>query len=150
VRRASRRHVLGVLGERYWVLALAAPAATVAMWMTGDRSWLLGAMLTTSLLALGLPLLAWRAHVRNGLATIARLPERSSDFSADAHGFTIANPVGHVTLSWRELRLVRRDPEFWLLQLAENQFVTVPLANASADDLARLEGYVRDCAVPLK
>jgi hypothetical protein len=151
LRRVTRRYVLRMLGLSYWVGAAVALAAAAYFLVEGDRTWYLGVALTAAILGLALPLMTYRLHLRNALATMSRLPDPAqAGFTADAAGFTIENPVGRVSLPWENLHRVLREQDAWLLLLAENQFVTVPLANASPQDLARLEGYVRDSGVSLR
>jgi hypothetical protein len=149
-RRVTRRYVFRILGPAYWVAVVVALGFATYLLFDGDRTWFLGMVLTTALVGLVLPVVAYRLHLRNALAAMARLPDPAqADFTADAGGFSIENPFGRVSLPWKQLHRVLREREAWLLLLAENQFVTVPLLNASPGDLAQLEGYVRDSGVPL-
>ena len=151
LRRITRRYLVRMLGPGYWVAVAAALGAAIFLLVDGDRSWFLGVALTAAIFGVAMPLKAYRLHLRNALAALARLPDpASSEFAADAHGFTIENPLGRVSLPWKQLYRVLREPDAWLLLLAANQFVTVPLADASAQDLVRLEGYVRASGVPLR
>jgi hypothetical protein len=150
-RRLVRRYIVRTLGPGYWIVVAVALVGATSLLLRGDRTWSLGIALSAAFAGLALPLLAYRLHLRNALATMARLPDPAhADFTANADGFSIENPVGRVSLPWKQLHRVLREQDAWLLLLAENQFVTVPLVNASPQDLARLEGYVRASGVSLK
>ena len=150
VRRVTRRYVFDTLGPLYWFATFLVIAALVARASSGDRSWILGTLLVVASLAIAVPFAAYRAHVRNGLATLRRLPEPRSDFQADADGFSIEHPAGRLALSWRHLHRVQRHSDYWLFLPADNQFVTVPLAQAGGDQVKRLDAIVRQAGVVVR
>ncbi len=126
----------------YWVRSvgfglLAAVALMIAFlaWRLteGDRSWVVGLAAAVVLLGVLMPVTVYVAHYRNSMGKFRRMVRPVAELVADQESVTISSDAGSSSLKWGLVKEVWRSETLWLLLLSKSQFMTLPLADLSAE-----------------
>lgn len=80
----------------------------------------------------------WRAHFRNTVGRFRTLDPPEAEITVDDTGLSVRSSQGQATLPWSGFTAVWRLPDCWLLFLAPNHFMTLPLADLPAGMLDAL------------
>jgi hypothetical protein len=75
----------------------------------------------------------WRAHFVRTVGTFRAMTSPEADVVLRDADITITSTLGSVTLPWRRVIKVWEATGFWMLFLAPNQFITLPLDSLSPD-----------------
>lgn len=133
----KRRLLIGF--GRLGLIAIAVSVLALGfLLLRGDRSWFVG--LLGAVLLFGAALLAavwrWRHHeMRRKLAAI---PSRKGVVTLEDSTISIATEAGTVSLPWDRFTEVWKLKDCWLLFVAPNDFLTLPVENIPADVLSFL------------
>ncbi len=108
------------------------------MLLLGDRSWIVGAF--GAVLGLGCVFVAalYVVHLRSSLERFRRMRVKQATLEADAQKVVLTSDAGTSELKWSAVGDVWRFERFWLLFLSRAQFVTLPVADLSAETQALL------------
>jgi hypothetical protein len=82
------------------------------------------------------------AHWRGMRAKLRRMREPKATFRLSDDDVAIEVDSGSSRLPWTTIKAIWRFDRVWLLMLASNQFVTLPLQGAPPDALAFLDSKV--------
>lgn len=128
LRRAVRLFVRRRLLRRPWLwLCAALLAAGVAFDLDEGPSFVAG-VCAAGLIFLGASVAAvWRAHLINTVGRFRTMDPPEADVAFGGAGMTVVSNLGSATLPWSRFVEVWERPGFWMLFLASNQFVTLPL-----------------------
>jgi hypothetical protein len=142
LRRAVRLFVWRAAIRRrrwLWLAAIALIGISLAWgWWSGEPSWVFGANLAAIAFVPLFFLLLWRAHFVNTVGRFRSMASPSAEVIFRDQDLTISSELGSSTLPWTPFIDVWETPEFWMLFLAPNQFITLPIANLSEEALAFL------------
>jgi hypothetical protein len=124
--------------RRGWLwLAAIARSLAAGRW-SRELSWVFGVNLAAIVVVPLFFLALWRAHF---VKTVGRFRSMVSPFVEVIfrdQDITISSDLGSTTLPWTRFIDVWEMPEFWMMFLAPNQFITLPVANLSKEALAFL------------
>jgi hypothetical protein len=98
----------------------------VLAFVRGDRSWLVGAVGTAFAIVV---LTAWRlydAHLHHSMTRLRRLDNGYATMQINHDGLVFTSAAGMSLLPWREFKEAWLYPDFWLLLIERNQFLTLP------------------------
>ena len=125
-----------------WLVAIALMGiALIGDWST--ESSLVDTVLRSLLIA-GIALvpvifvLVWRAHFLNTIGTFRSMASPTAEFVFRDQDMSISSELGSTTLPWVRFIDVWETPEFWMMFVARNQFITLPVANLSEEALSFL------------
>ncbi|QWF16878.1 YcxB family protein [Lysobacter capsici] len=121
-----------------WLAASALLAFVVFLLWRGDRSWLVGALSIVVLLPPLLLALVWRVHHRNTVGKFRNMPAPEATFVFAEDALMIESGLGSASIPWSSLVEAWERPGYWMLFTSKAQFLTLPVADLSEDDLARL------------
>lgn len=110
--------------------------------LRGDRSWLAGVIGAVLLLFVTGFFALWLVHHHNMRAKLKAIPSRQARVSLDDRIITFSAESGVTTLPWTGFTEVWKLPDCWLLFLAENNFVTVPLKDVPQEALDFIERHL--------
>jgi hypothetical protein len=86
--------------------------------------------------------LAWWLHWRLMRSKLQRMMDQRAIFRLSDESLTVEADSGAVKFPWRVIKDIWPSERFWLLMLAPDQFVTLPLHGVSTDALAFLKSKV--------
>jgi uncharacterized protein (DUF58 family) len=142
VRRAVGLFVWrSAMRRRGWLglTALALIGISLALgWWNGAPSWVFGVNIAAIAIVPLLFLVLWRAHFVNTVGRFRSMASPSAEVIFRDQDITISSDLGSATLPWTRFIDVWETPEFWMMFLAPNQFITLPVANLSEEALAFL------------
>jgi YcxB-like protein len=142
VRRAVRRFCLRTIGWLYFAGLFAVGCAMALMLVSGERSWVIGAIGTILAIALAVPGLLYRNQLSGALARFRALDGKPASFQATDAMVTIRSSGGMAEFPWRTITGIWKYDDCWLL-LMGGHFITFPLAAVSLD----AQAYVTDRVV---
>ena len=127
VERAVRHFWLRTMG--YGELFIIILMAALLAWRLadGDRSWMVGVLVTLLFLSIAIPLAIYFGHYRNSLGKFRALKQPVAEFVADDDGFSLTSDLGSTTLKWGAVTEIWRFDSLWLMLFSKSQFVTIPL-----------------------
>jgi hypothetical protein len=138
LRQAVRIYVWRGVVLRYWWLRLCAIVllliSFVASW-SSDMPVISGISIAVLAAPFVFLLTVWRAHFVNTVGTFRSLSSPEAEMVFRDSDLTITSALGSVTLPWQRFTSSWQAPGFWMLFLARNQFITLPLANLPPDVL---------------
>ncbi|UJB15414.1 AI-2E family transporter [Xanthomonas translucens] len=133
IRRAVASFCWRVVGLRY-VVALALVAASLVFLVRGgNASWLVGVLASVLALGIAFPVALYATHYRNALRRLDAMGAPVGALEASASSLSLSSAAGTTTLPWSAVCDVWRFESCWLLLLSKSQFVTLPLADLSAE-----------------
>ncbi|UKE73677.1 YcxB family protein [Xanthomonas graminis] len=132
IRRAVASFCWRVVGLRY-VVALALVAASLVFLVRGgNASWLVGLLASALAFGIAFPVALYATHYRNALRRLDAMGAPVGTLEASASSLSLSSAAGTTTLPWSAVCDVWRFESCWLL-LSKSQFVTLPLADLSAE-----------------
>jgi hypothetical protein len=126
-----------------WVGMLLLAAATVMLFLTGDRSWLLGLVGATLGFSVLLLWVLYRAHLTNSLGKLRQMGVPKAEFRLENDSLAITSGSGAATLPWSTVREILATPQFWVLCTATNQFFTLPILRVPPEALEFIRSRVQ-------
>ncbi|KAI1692863.1 ycxB-like protein [Ditylenchus destructor] len=145
VRDAVRTYVWrrGVLGNKaLWALELAMVVFYVWLLGSGADGSLAGVVGVVVLLPPGLVAVMWLAHYRNTVGKFRRMPSRQGKFTFTEDHLEVASELGSAKIPWSSITEIWQKPNYWMLFMGLNQFMTLPLISVEPTDLAFLQSKV--------
>ncbi len=137
VRDAVRTFVWrqGIANQKgLWVTEAVMIALLAWLLWSGERGWLVGVLGVIVLLPPGLIVAIWVAHHRNTVGKFRRMTTRRADFAFLNDGLEIMSELGTTKISWTAITGIWEKPDYWMIFIAPNQFVTLPMQTISAAD----------------
>jgi Na+/melibiose symporter-like transporter len=135
----ARRFVFSAFGVALAVVT----AAFVALVGSGDRSWLVGVLGTSVVMAVGVTIATFTVRLRDSLATLARMPSRTAELVADDDRLCVTSEIGSLSMPWADVREVWRYADFWILVFTRRRVATLPLATLNSEARAFIAERVR-------
>ena len=135
-----RRFVL----EQKALWAAAAVLVLLFAWLiaSGDRSWPLIVTGTGAVLPLLFVAVGWRLHLSASLGRLRAMPEPEAEFVFDEQSFRVTSGAGEMKLPWTTVTEAWARPDFWMLHIAPNRFLTLPTQNMPPETLERLRDWL--------
>jgi len=136
LRKAVRLFVWrGVVCRRGWLglLAMAALGVSLAKGWKEDPSWVSAIEIAAISLPPLLYLFVWRAHIVKTVGKFRSMTRPAADFVLRDADVTITSEFGSTTLRWSRFVDMWETPEFFMLFLARDQFLTLPAATMQED-----------------
>ena len=130
-----------------WLSAIALLAIGIALGCLGAPSFLTG----LDVAALGFLAVfvaaVWRAHLANTLGRFRAMAPPEADVTFGETSMTVASNLGSATLPWSSFVQVWELPGFWMLFVAPNQFITLPLDTLAPEVVVFLQRRLSQAAV---
>lgn len=139
VRIFMRRKVLTRPG--IWMAACLAACIAAVFAVLGDRFF--AGLAAGLLVCVGLLVAAvWLAHLRGTLARLRAMdpPEATLLFNEDA--LVMTSNMGSAAVPWSRFSEMWELPDFWMLILAANQFITLPRQGVPEEAFALMRSKV--------
>jgi YcxB-like protein len=112
-----------------WLIALViCVAGFIYFWVSGDRSWLIGAFGAVLLFGVGMIMAVYFVHSANMKRKFKDMGVPEATFTASESSFSVASGAGSSTMPWSSVTDVWKFKRCWLLLFSKAQFITVPLA----------------------
>ena len=105
----------------------------VYLWLSGDRSWFIGAAATVLVFTVGMIVAVYFVHSANMNRKLKDMGAPEATFTATEPSFTVASGAGSSTMPWSSVTDVLKLKRCWLLSFSKAQFITVPLAGVSEE-----------------
>jgi hypothetical protein len=147
LKRAVDTFVIRRLKTGFGWLGMLAVVITVAavaqlLWQ-GDRSWLVGAIAAGLLFFALLITLLWQWRLKDVRAKLAAINDGKAHVTLTDKDFMISTVAGGTTLPWAVFTDLWKLESCWLLFLAPNNFVTLPIAGVSPQALEFIDGKIQ-------
>ncbi|MFT4181634.1 MAG: YcxB family protein [Rhizobium sp.] len=137
LRDAVRTYVWrqGVVRQKaLWAAEAVLIALLIWLPLRGEQGWLFGAVSVVVLLPPCLIIAMWIAHHRNTVGKFRKMPSRRGNFTFLDDGLEIASELGSAKIPWSSITEIWERPAYWMIFMAPNQFMTLPLQTVSGDD----------------
>ena len=137
VRDAVRTFVWrrGIAGQKLlWALEAAMTASLISMLWNDERGWVFAVVCIAVLLPPGLIVAMWIAHYRNTVGKFRKMSTRRAEFSFDDDGFEFVSELGSGRIPWTTFTEIWERPAYWMIFMAPNQFLTLPIETVSPID----------------
>lgn len=118
---------------RLMVVVIACVALVAYLWLSGDRSWLVGALGAILLFSIGMIAAVYFTHSANMRRKFRDMGAPEATLTATESSFTVVSGAGSSTLPWSSVTEVWKLRRCWLLLFSRAQFITVPLADVPED-----------------
>ncbi len=122
-----------------WAVAIAMAALLVWLVSQGRSDWLVWVLCAVLLALPAMVLLGWFVLLRQKLRQLRAMPSGTAVLLLGMDGMTITSEAGTSTVPWASITECWQRPGYWMIFLARNQFLTLPLAGIAPDDLAALQ-----------
>ena len=106
--------------------------AFVYFFVIGDRSWWLGFFGTVAGLCVLLGVVSYRIYLGRSMEKFNRMGEALAKFHFTDERIGIESDIGWTELSWKMIEKVWTYPHVWLVFIAKQGYVTLPVG--SLDD----------------
>ncbi|KWV16883.1 YcxB family protein [Xanthomonas translucens pv. translucens] len=133
IRQAVASFCWRVVGRRYVIALILVAAPLVVLVRGGNASWLVGVQASVLALGIAFPVALYATHYRNALRRLDAMGAPVGTLEASASSLSLSSAAGTTTLPWSAVCDVWRFESCWLLLLSKSQFVTLPLADLSAE-----------------
>jgi uncharacterized membrane protein YqjE len=130
---------MGLLGLAAFALCT---AVVVTLLVRGDRSWFVGVMGAVLVLFVGGFLALWRMHRAQMSRKLEAIPSRRAEVALDAETITVRAESGSTSLPWSSFSEVWKLPDCWLLFLAPNSHITLPLRGVPQEALDFIDAHL--------
>lgn len=117
-----------------WAAEAVLIALLVWLPLRSDQGWLFGAVSVVVLLPPCLIIAMWIAHHRNTVGKLRKMPSRRGTFIFLDDGLEVASELGSAKIPWSGITEIWERPAYWMIFMAPNQFITLPLQTVSGDD----------------
>ena len=104
-------------------------ALFAATWLSGDRTWVVGALGASVVVSVGVLVMVYVAHRGNGLAKLRDMGAPTATLTVDDAGMRFVSGAGDSRLPWSMVQELWQFDGFWLLLFSKAQYVTLPLAD---------------------
>jgi hypothetical protein len=118
--------------------------ALVISILRGDTSWRTGVLATILAVTIALIVAIYVLHYRNALQKLTAMGKPQAMLSASESSLTLSSGAGSATLPWSAVTEIWRFESCWLLLFSKAQFVTVPLADMTAECADYILARVQD------
>ena len=105
---------------------------------SGDRSWFAGALTAIPAALAALLIAVWLTHYRNSIGKFRAMTTPEAVWTLTDESWTVAAGTGTSTMPWKAITEVWQMPDFWMLLIGKNQFLTLPATHVPAETLAYL------------
>ena len=105
----------------------------VYLWLSGDRSWLIGAFGTALIFCVGMIMAVYFVQSASMKRKFKDIGAPEATFRAAESSFTVTSGAGSSTLQWSSVTEVWKLNRCWLLLFSKAQFLTLPLAGVSEE-----------------
>ena len=116
----------------------------VGLLLRGDRSWFTGVMSAVLIIFVAGFLALWRMHRSQMIQKLAAIPSRQAEVVLDGEAITVSAESGSTSLPWKGFTEVWKLPDCWLLFLAPNSHITLPLRGVPQEALAFIDTHLPD------
>jgi hypothetical protein len=144
IRHAVRAFWWRVVGFRFIAAAALVSIALVISILRGDTSWRTGVLATILAITIALIVAIYVLHYRNALQKLTAMGKPQATLSASESSLTLSSGAGSATLPWSAVTEIWRFESCWLLLFSKAQFVTVPLADMTAECADYILARVQD------
>lgn len=120
-----KRVIRGFGASGLLALVICLGALGYLLWQ-GESLWVVGIICAVlAFLGLGIILL-WRMRLADMRRKLSAIPSRQAQVELSDDAITIATETSSTSLSWTGFEDLWQLDDFWLLFLAQNNFVTIP------------------------
>ena len=133
IRRAIFQFWWRVVGWRFIFAILLITTALIALFIRGDRSWVVGLLSAVLFFGLLCVTALYGIHFNNAVRKFKAMDKPIADLSISEQSFTLSSGVGTTTLQWSAVTALWKFQDFWLLFFSKSQFVTLPLESISQE-----------------
>lgn len=137
VRDAVRTYVWqrGIVSQKgLWIVEAAMIIFVLWLLWHGERGWLIGIAGLVVILPPLLIAIMWAAHHHNTIGKFRRMSAPQADFAFLDEGLEITSELGAAKIPWSTVMEIWERPDYWMIFVAPNQFMTMPLRTVSATD----------------
>lgn len=112
--------------------------------VTGDRSWMIGALGTSIVILLGVRLASYFILLKRALARLDQMNLKAATVTIGEDGISVKSDLGSSELPWRLIARVWRFPELWLIFPTGSHYFTLPAAALDEEAQAFIIGKVSE------
>jgi len=117
----------------FFVCYVLSAVGAIGLILSGDRSWLAGALAAFAVLA-GVFLGAiYRGHTKNAVQKFRDLEPDGVGFSFDESSFVLETLSGKSETRWDTIHQVWTYPDAWLVFFGKAQYFTIPLSDLTKE-----------------
>ena len=151
VRDAVRTFVWrrGILGQkRLWAAELLDLCLLAWVVWEGDDIWLTCFVGAVAVLPPCLIVSIWIAHHSNTVGKFHRMRNKVAKFAIGDDVIAVSSDLGAAQIPWSTISEIWERPSYWMLFIAQNQFMTLPIETVPVADRDYLRSRVGVAAAP--
>ena len=133
IRRAAREYWTRQFKLRDLIVLGSLIVASIYLWARGDRSWLLGFLVACAFLFSGVAIASYFIYLRRSMEKFKRMAEPVGKFRFTEERIGIESDIGFTELSWKMIDQLWTSPEVWLILIAKQGYVTLPIEDLDED-----------------
>lgn len=103
--------------------------AFILVFLSGDRSWLLGFLAATIGFCLVIGFLSYFIYLRRSMEKFNRMETPTAKLRFTDERVGIESDIGWTELSWKVIEKIWQYPSVWLVFIAKQGYITLPTAN---------------------
>ena len=104
-------------------------ALALYLLVIGDRSWLLGVVVTTVLFCFFLGVASYRIYLSRSMEKFKRLDDAVARFKFTGNGIWVESDIGNAEIAWAFVEKIWVFPNVWLLFYPKQGYSTLPVAD---------------------
>lgn len=139
IRRAVRSYWARQIGFLLPIVTLAMAVFLVYLFVTGDRSWLIGAVAAAVALAIATVFGIYVIHHRRSMAKLAAMGNPTATLTAGDDHLRIESGAGASELPWTSVDRVWRYDDYLLVYLDSAAFFTIPTIGVEEAQIRSLQ-----------
>jgi YcxB-like protein len=137
VRSAVRTYVWRqvVAGQKkLWAIEAVMIALVVWMLWQGERGWSVGAIGVFIFLPPVLVITIWASHYRSAVGRFRSMSRHDADVTFFDDGLQVESELGSSKIPWAMFTEIWERPNYWMLIISPNQYLTFPIEMVSSTD----------------
>lgn len=134
ITRAVRAYWSQQVGILLPIVTLAMAVLAIYLIVSGDRSWLVGAVSVAVFLAIATMISIYVVHLRRSTKKLDAMGEMSATLTMDHDHLRMESGAGAAELPWASIVTARKYNDFWLVHLENAAFFTIPTVGLADSD----------------
>lgn len=129
IKAAVKAFWLRTAGWKFIFVLSLALVFTAYLIVSGNRSWLVGALGTATLFGAVMSVALYVVHLRRSMAKLAAMKTPVATLNLGEESFRVTSGAGTAELPWSAVKEVWQFESIWLVLFSPAEFITLPLAD---------------------
>ncbi|MBI3546090.1 MAG: YcxB family protein [Gammaproteobacteria bacterium] len=131
IKRAVRSYWWKTIGPIFPVVTSLLAAFVIYQVIDGDRSWFVGVLGATVIIAIAVMAASYFVHLSRSLSRLRRMKDPVAILELEEKKFRVVSDVGASEMQWSLIKEIWRFEHAWLLLFSGGEFMTLPTEGLS-------------------